>query len=169
MLFPVYASDAWTDLLSVLNWSTNHYLQPNSLEHLYMLIVCLSQLLCTGGTHPKIPPALYRQNLSTPDLDYWSRFFFFFFSFRAAAFGNSQARGQMGAAAVGLHHSHCNNPSWICNLHRSSQQCQILNPLSGARDWTHILMHTSQVPFCWTPMGTLRVALLALCLRCRPP
>ena len=82
MLFPVYASDAWTDLLSVLIWSTNHCLQPNSLSTtgfvLYMLVVCLSQLLCTGGTHPKIPPALYRQNLSTPDLDYWSRFFFFF-------------------------------------------------------------------------------------------
>ena len=28
----------------------------------------------------------------------------------------------------------------ICDLHHSSGQCQILNPLSKARDWTRILM-----------------------------
>ena len=33
----------------------------------------------------------------------------------------------------------------ICNLHHSWWQCQILNPLSGARDGTRILMETSQV------------------------
>ena len=36
--------------------------------------------------------------------------------------------------------------SHICNLCRSLQQRQILNPLSKARDWTHILMDTGQVP-----------------------
>ena len=30
--------------------------------------------------------------------------------------------------------------SHICNFHRSSQQCQILNPLSEARERTHVLM-----------------------------
>ena len=35
--------------------------------------------------------------------------------------------------------------SHICNLHPSSWQCWILNPLSEATDWTHILMDTSQV------------------------
>ena len=35
--------------------------------------------------------------------------------------------------------------SSICDLHHSSQQHQILNPLSKARDQTHILMDTSQV------------------------
>ena len=37
-------------------------------------------------------------------------FFFFCFLFRAApaAYGGFQARGQMGAAAAGLHHSHNN-------------------------------------------------------------
>ena len=36
--------------------------------------------------------------------------FFYFFVFRAAlaAYGSSQARGQDGAAAAGLHHSHSN-------------------------------------------------------------
>ena len=37
------------------------------------------------------------------------------------------------------------DPSHICNLHHSSQQCQILNPLSEARDWIHILMDPSWV------------------------
>ena len=37
------------------------------------------------------------------------------------------------------------DPSHICNIHCSSQQCQILNPLSKTRDWTRILMDTSWV------------------------
>ena len=44
--------------------------------------------------------------------------------------------------------------SHICNLHRSSWQCQISNPLSKARDQTCILMDTSQIRFCWATMGT---------------
>ena len=38
------------------------------------------------------------------------------------------------------------DPSHICNLHHSSRQCQILNPLSEARDGTHACMDTSWVP-----------------------
>uniref|UniRef100_A0A8D0PDY6 Odorant binding protein 2B n=1 Tax=Sus scrofa TaxID=9823 RepID=A0A8D0PDY6_PIG len=34
------------------------------------------------------------------------------------------------------------DPSHICNLHHSSRQCQILNPLSEARDRTHVLLDT---------------------------
>ena len=37
------------------------------------------------------------------------------------------------------------DPSYICSLHHSSRQCQILNTVSEARDWTHILMDTSRV------------------------
>ena len=37
------------------------------------------------------------------------------------------------------------DPSHVCDLHRRSQQCQILNPLSGARDQTLVFMDTSQV------------------------
>ena len=33
--------------------------------------------------------------------------------------------------------------SHICDLHHSSWQHQILNPLNEARDWTCILMDTS--------------------------
>ena len=41
------------------------------------------------------------------------------------------------------------DPSCLCNLHHSSQQCWILNPLSEARDQTHILITTSQVHRHW--------------------
>ena len=37
------------------------------------------------------------------------------------------------------------DPSHICNLHHSSQQCQILNPLSKARYGTRVLMDASWV------------------------
>ena len=33
----------------------------------------------------------------------------------------------------------------ICDLHHSSQQYQMVNPLSEARDWAHNLMVPSQV------------------------
>ena len=55
--------------------------------------------------------------------------------FRAAlaAYGGSQARGQIRAVAAGLHHR--------------SQQRQILNPLSKARDRTHNSMVPSWIHF----------------------
>ena len=36
------------------------------------------------------------------------------------------------------------DPSYVYNLHYSLWQCQILNPLSEARNQNHILMDTSQ-------------------------
>ena len=44
--------------------------------------------------------------------------------------------------------------SGVCDLHQSSRQHQIINPLSKAKDWTQILMVTSRVPYCWATMGT---------------
>ena len=46
------------------------------------------------------------------------------------------------------------DPSLVCNLHHSSRQHWILNPLSGARDRTCILMVPSQVCFRCTTVGT---------------
>ena len=46
------------------------------------------------------------------------------------------------------------DPSHVCNLHHSSWQCQIFNPLSEARDWTYILMNASQIAFHWAMIGT---------------
>ena len=37
------------------------------------------------------------------------------------------------------------DPSRVCSLHHSLQQCQILNPLSEVRDQNHTLMDISQV------------------------
>ena len=45
------------------------------------------------------------------------------------------------------------NPSCICDLHHSSRQRQILNPLGEARDRTHNLMVPSQVGFFCATMG----------------
>ena len=39
------------------------------------------------------------------------------------------------------------DPRHVCDPHHSLQQCQILDPLSEARDRTFILMDTSQVHF----------------------
>ena len=60
-------------------------------------------------------------------------FVFFFCLFRAtpAAYGGSQARGPIAAIAFGLHYSHSNAD---LQLHHSSQQRWILNPLCKARD-----------------------------------
>ena len=44
--------------------------------------------------------------------------------------------------------------SCVCDLHHSSLQRQILNPVSEARDRTCILMDTSQVCYHWTTTGT---------------
>ena len=43
--------------------------------------------------------------------------------------------------------------SCICSLPHNSQQRWILNPLSKARDWTCILMDTSEIHFHWATMG----------------
>ena len=81
--------------------------------------------------------------------------FFFFFLFRAApvAYGSSWARGQIRAAAASLCHSH-GNPRFICDLHHSSWQHQILSPLSGARGQTHILWILVGFLSCWATTGT---------------
>ena len=62
------------------------------------------------------------------------------------AYGGSQARGQIGDTAAGLHHS--------------SQQCQILNPLIEARDRTRNLMVSSRIHFHCAMAGTSQLAFL---------
>ena len=44
--------------------------------------------------------------------------------------------------------------SRVCDLHCSSQQCRILNPLSEAKGQTHNLMFPSQICFHCAMMGT---------------
>ena len=45
-------------------------------------------------------------------------------------------------------------PRHICDLYHSSQQHQILNPLSEAKDPAHNLMVPSRICFCCTTMET---------------
>ena len=73
------------------------------------------------------------------------------------ACGDSQARGLIGAAAAGLCYSHSHSNaglSRIFDLHHSSQEHQILNPLSNTRDQTHNLMVPSQIRFHYATKGT---------------
>ena len=59
----------------------------------------------------------------------------------------------------------------VCDLHHSSWQCWILSPLSEARDWTHILMETSQVYFRWATTGTPSSPIFNTYIQCKvtPP
>ena len=43
---------------------------------------------------------------------------------------------------------------YVSDLHHSSWQHRILNPLNEARDWPFILMDTSQVCYYWATRGT---------------
>ena len=43
---------------------------------------------------------------------------------------------------------------WVFDLHHSSQQYWILNPLSEAKDRISVLIETSQIHFHWATMGT---------------
>ena len=72
------------------------------------------------------------------------------------ACGGSQARDWIWAVAAGQCHSY-SNARWgncIWDTLHSSEQCQICNPLSKARDQTHVLMDNSQVRYCWATSGT---------------
>ena len=46
------------------------------------------------------------------------------------------------------------DPSHVCDLHHSSHQHRILNPLGEARDWTQNLLVPSRIRFCCARMGT---------------
>ena len=79
-------------------------------------------------------------------------FFFFFFLFGAApaVYGSSQARGRIGATPASLHHSHSNAGSKMCLPPTpQTQQHQILNPMSRARDWSCVPMDTCWACYCW--------------------
>ena len=67
-------------------------------------------------------------------------FFFVFFLFflfllflwaAPATYGDSQAKGLIGAAATGPRATAMRDPSRVCNLHHISRQRRIVNPLSN--------------------------------------
>ena len=72
------------------------------------------------------------------------------------AYGSSQVRGQIELQLLATATATATpDLSRICNLHHSSGQWRIPNPLSKARDQTRILMDTSWVYYCLATMGTL--------------
>ena len=73
---------------------------------------------------------------------------FFFFRATPMAYGSSQARGRIRAAAASLPHN--------------SRQHQILNPLNEVRDRTQVLMDTSWVVTA-VPQQKLLILYLDLC------
>ena len=96
-------------------------------------------------------------NLLAPNLKGLFYFILFYLLFRAtpAAYGGSQARGQIRAAATAYTTATgMLDPSCVCDLHHSSQQHRIPNPLIEASDRTFILMDASQLRFCCATTGT---------------
>ena len=84
-------------------------------------------------------------------------FIIYLFIYRATpvAYGGSQARVKLELQLPAYTTATATlDPSHICNLHHSSRQCLILNPLSEAGDQTHILVGTSYICFRCTARGT---------------
>ena len=117
-------------------------------ELLQIQILCGRQLLLPGDSsrchglraqsHKTLPSTL-----------------FYFFRAAHVAHGSSCAGGWIRASpgvyatAIATLDLKC-----IMSLHRSLWQCQILNPLSEARDQPCILMVSGQIHFCWATMET---------------
>ena len=72
-------------------------------------------------------------------------FFFFFFFFFWLGYEGSPARGWIITGTAPLPPTPGNVGEPHLNLHHSSRHCKIPNPLSEARDRTHILMDPSRV------------------------
>ena len=72
--------------------------------------------------------------------------FFLLFRSKPTSYGSSQTRGQIRTASASYTTATATqDPSYVCNLHHSLRQHQIVNPLSKARDRTLIPMDASQV------------------------
>ena len=107
-----------------------------------------------GGAHP---PHLPNSKVHTPQNLSLHIFFFFFFCFlgphqqhmevpRLGIESELQPLAYARATATP-------DPSHVCDLHHSSRQRQILNPLSEPRDQTHNLMVPTQIHFCCATTG----------------
>ena len=81
--------------------------------------------------------------------------FFFFFRAAPVTYGSSWLGVESGLQ-LSAYTTSTTTPdlNHVCSLHHSSQQCQILNTLSQARDQTYNLMVTSWICFHCATMGT---------------
>ena len=88
--------------------------------------------------------------------------FYLFFTAIPTVYGNSQARGRIGAATACLLHSYSilQYLRYIYELWCSLQQCWILNPLSKVRDPTCKLIDYVEFLTHWATTGTPSFILL---------
>ena len=110
----------------------------------------ISNLTLAPTTHTKARDALVMKCWLTEVLALLTSFFFFFCLLMPTpeAYWGSQARGWIRATAPAIR-----DPSHVCDLHHSSWQRWIPDPLSEARDLTCNLMVPSQIRFCSAMMG----------------
>jgi len=97
-----------------------------------------------------LPPSLsFFLSFLPPSLSFFLFlfFFFFFFCFLGLHLWQMEIPRLGGQLELQLLATAMQDPSCICNLHHSSQQCQIPDPLSEVRDWTRILMDTRWIRF----------------------
>ena len=85
-----------------------------------------------------------------------SFFFFSFFRAATALYIEIPRLGVTSEVQLPAYTTSTSTPDLSCtwDLRCSSWQCRILNPLSEARDRTHILMDTSRVCYHWATVGT---------------
>ena len=89
----------------------------------------------------------------------WDFFFFNLFRDAPAAYVSSQAGGQIGAIAAGLHHSHRNAGSRIQATSATYTTVQLMatqdpRPTEQGQGWNPLLRDPSQIHFCCATTGT---------------
>ena len=106
------------------------------------------------GSYSVILP---NNNLIFKKTDYGPRSFIYFYLFTflfrttPTAYGNSQARGQIGATAVSLCHSHSHNHSNA----ETEPSVTYTTTQGNQANQTHILMSTSWICYHWATTGIL--------------
>ena len=99
---------------------------------------------------------------TSPDPNYQFLFFFFFFFFFLCFLWPHPQLMEVSRLGIKLEvqlpayatATAMRDPSHVCDLHHSSPQCRIPDPLSEARDRTCVLMDTSRICFYGATTGT---------------
>ena len=137
----------------------------NQREHycigIFSLISCLSpvrQDSQTQKTQSRLSPIepLKNKTVDIQDILFLALFFFFFFflSFQSHTWGTWKFPGQGSNRSCSCQPTPESQQHGIQDLHCSSWQQWILNPLSEARDRTYILIGTIRFLTCRVTMGT---------------
>ena len=130
--------------------------KPLTLWWLFSNISLFTAVLVTSIDLPSSSKLLFLYSPNSSSAPSNANLFFVcfcLFTAAPAAYRSSQVRGRITAVAAGLWHSNHNTRSNQC-LWPTPQQCWIPNPLSKAKDQTHILTDTSQVHYFGATMGT---------------